>query len=85
MAAVCEGRRAECESQHRKEIDFILFCTRERLQQGKGPMSWVCVGVAFYIWDQGGPAEVTLKQSSAMGEAREKSIHAEQSQRSVEH
>lgn len=27
----------------------------------------VLVGVAFYIWDQGGPAEVTLKQSSAMG------------------
>lgn len=61
------GRRAECDSQRGRERDFILFCTRERLQQGKGPVTWVSVGVAFYIWDQGGPAEVTLKLCSGRG------------------
>lgn len=85
MAAMWEGEDGLSVRVSGEGKDFILLCTRERLQQGKGPVTWVSVGVAFYIWDQGGPVEVNLKQSSAMGKAREKSIHVERSQRSVEH
>lgn len=70
MAAIWEGgegEAAEHEGQCGRDRDFILFHTRERLQQGTGTVSWVSVWAAFYIWDWGGPAEVTLKRSSAMG------------------
>lgn len=59
----------------------ISYCSAP----GSGSSRTRALGAAFYIWDQGGPAEVTLKQSSAMGEAGEESIHVEQSQRFVEH
>lgn len=51
----------------RRDRGFILFHIGERLQQGTGTVSWASVWAAFWVWDQGGPAEVTLKPSSAVG------------------